>query len=177
MDRVSVVMRFTGKLTQADLDDLRKLIRSRFYWLKLIAANWYGAALFLAVVWATVSGLLGQTKPNWSAVMIIWIIIVAILSWSISRTKRMRMRELKEINAAPPDQVNLTSDGVKWNGPTGGTGFLPWRNFKGWREGRRVLLIEQREGSSAIILLVAHLSEIERQPIRQFLQFHIPSMP
>src|SRR6266568_7070250 len=53
-------------------------LRNKSY---LVFAEDNGAALFLAVVWATVSGLLGQTKPNWSAVMIIWIIIVAILSW------------------------------------------------------------------------------------------------
>jgi len=111
------------------------------------------------VVWATVSALLGQTKPNWSAVVIIWIIIVAILSWSISRTKRLRMRELKEINATLPDQVSLTSDDVKYDGPNGETGFLPWRSFEHWREGRRIILIEKREGKGIVILPVPHFMQ------------------
>jgi len=63
-----------------------------------------------------------------------------LVSVAKDKSQRHKGTKSKEINAALPDQVNLTSDGVKWNGPTGGTGFLPWRNFKGWREGRRVLL-------------------------------------
>jgi hypothetical protein len=31
-----------------------------------------------------------------------------------------------------PDQVSLTNEGVKLDVPNGATGFLPWKNFKGW---------------------------------------------
>jgi hypothetical protein len=36
------------------------------------------------------------------------------------------------------------------------------------------MLIDQCEGNRAVMLSVAQLSEIERLPIRQFLQSHIP---
>jgi hypothetical protein len=165
---------FTGKLSQADLNDVGKMTRSKMYWVKLVVANWYGAALLLIVVWATISGLLGQTKPNWRAVAVIWAVVAGLILWTVYRTKRVRAKQLTQMNSTLPDQISFTNDGVKLDGPDGATGFLPWRNFKGWREGRRVVLVDQREGNRAVLILVAQLSEMERLPIRQFLQSHIP---
>jgi hypothetical protein len=167
-------MQFAGKLTDADLTDVRKLTRSKMYWVRLVVANWYGTALLLIVTWATISGLLGQIKPNWRAVAMIWAAIAGLVLFTVFRTRRARARQLTQLDATQPNQISFTTDGVKWDGPNGATGFLPWRNFKGWREGRRVVLVDQREGNRAVILPVAQFSEIERLPIRQFLQSHIP---
>jgi Na+/melibiose symporter-like transporter len=166
-------MQFTGKLTKADLSEVRKMTRSRMYWLKLLAANWYGTLLILVVTWVTISGLLGQTKPNWQAIAIIWAVVAAIILLAVYRTKRAHARELTQLNSSLPDQISLTKEGVKLDGPNGATGFLPWRNFKGWREGRQVVLVDQGQNNRFVILPVSRLSEIERQTIRQFLQSHI----
>jgi hypothetical protein len=170
-------MQFSGKLTEADLKDLGKMTRSKMYWVRLVVANWYGTALLLIAAWATIAGILGQIHPNWRAVGVIWAIVAGLASWNIFWTKRARGRQLKKLNATLPDQVSFTNDGVKWEGPNGATGFLPWRNFKGWREGRRVVLVDKSEENRAVILPVGQLSEIERLPIRQFLQTHIPPEP
>jgi CDP-diglyceride synthetase len=138
-----------------------------------LLANWYGTALILALIWATISGFLGQTKPNWRAVAIIWVVVACIVLWAVYRAKRSHVRELTELNATLPDQVSLTNDGVKCDGPNGATGFLPWRTFKGWREGRRVVLVDQCQGNRVVMLPVSQLSEVERVTIRQFLQSHI----
>jgi len=167
-------MEFTGKLSELDLSDVRKTARSKTYWPKFALANWYGILLLVAVTWGTISGLLGQTKPNWSAIAIIWAIIATIFVWSIYRTKRAQTRAFTQLNMTLPDQVNLTNEGVKLDGPNGATSFLPWRSFKGWREGHRVVLIDQTEGNQFVILPVAQLSEIERQQVRSFLQSQIP---
>jgi hypothetical protein len=153
---------------------VRKLTRSRTYWPKLFLANWYGIALLLTVAWATIAGFLGKTKPNWNAVAVIWAVVVGIVLWVIYSTKRAQTRELTQLNATLADRITLTNDGVKWEGANGSTGFHPWRNFKGWRERGRVVLIDQCEGNSFIMLPVSQLSEIERIPVRQFLQSHIP---
>jgi hypothetical protein len=168
-------MQFGGKLTEADLNDVQKMTQSKMYWPKLLLANWYGTALILALIWATISGLLGQTKPNWRAMAIIWIVVAGIVLWAIYSAKRSQVREFTQLNATLPDDLNLTTDGVKMDGPNGASAFLPWRTFKGWREGRRVVLIDQSQGNNVVILPVAQLSEIERLSIRQFLQSHIPA--
>jgi len=167
-------MEFTGKLTEPDLKDVAKMTRSKMYWVKLVVGNFYGAALLLIAVWVTISGLLGQTKPNWPGVAVIWALGAGLILLSVYRTRRAWARQVTQLNAALPERISFTNDGVKWDGPNGATGFVPWRNFKGWREGRRVILVDQRDGNRAVMLPVAQLSEIDRLPIRQFLQSQIP---
>jgi hypothetical protein len=169
-------MQFVGKLSALDLRDAQKMTRPKTYWPKILLANWYGILLLLAIGWATISGFLGYTKPNWRAVAIIWVVIAAIIVWSVYRVKRGESRGLAQLNSRLPDQVTLTNDGVKMDGPNGATGFLPWRNFKGWREGRQVILLDQSQGNQVVILPIAQLSEIQHQQVRQFLQSQVPSV-
>jgi len=166
-------MHFTLKLTEADLSDVRKLTRAGSYWLNL---SLYGVGLIFVMLraWRLSLGFLARTPPNLQLVAIIWVVIVGGIPWTIYMVRRGWARELTQLNATRPDQMSLTNDGVKCDGPDGATALVPWRNFKAWREGRRVILVERREGNRFVILPVAQLSEIERLPIRQFLQSHIP---
>jgi len=166
-------MQFTGKVTESDLSDVVKMTRSKMYWFKLLLANWYGAGIILAITWVTVAGFLGQEKPNWRALGVVWIVIAGIVMWSVFDTKRKQVRELAKLNARLADQIVLTSEGVKLNGPDGTSAFLPWRNFKSWREGKRAMLLGQAQENQFVILPVRELSEIQREPVRQFLRSHI----
>jgi hypothetical protein len=165
-------MRFRGKLSEADLDDVRRLVRTKLYWPKLILANWYGVLLLGAVIWATVEGIVGNTRPNWTAIAVIWGVILAIAAWSFYRAKRSLAMEFQNLSAGLPDWLTLDDNGVKSDGPNGATAFRPWQNFKGWREGRRVILLDLETGAF-LILLIDERSEAERESIRQFLVLHI----
>jgi hypothetical protein len=176
LEDLEINMQFQGKITEEDLNDVRKMTVSKMYWPRLLLANWYGLALILALIWATISGLFGGTNPNWRFIAIFWAVLGGIVLWVVYSTKRTMAREFSQLNATLPDHLNLTTDGVKIDGPNGASAFLPWRTFKGWREGRRVVLIDQSQGNSVVILPVAQLSEIERLSIRQYLQSHIPVM-
>jgi hypothetical protein len=108
-------MQFSSKLAEADLNEVGKMTRSKMYWVKLVVANWYGAALLLIAVWATISGLLGQTKPNWQAVAVIRAVAAGLVLWSVYSARRGRARQLVRLNATLPDQIGFTNDGVKWS--------------------------------------------------------------
>jgi Na+/melibiose symporter-like transporter len=170
-------MDFSGKLSDEDLKDVGTLTRPKLYWPRLLLANWYGAALVAVLVWATGSALLGNTEFNWRAMGAIWTVIVAIVAWSAYSVRRERAQEFAPLNATLPDRIVFTDEGVTWDGPDGARGFLPWRHFNGWREGRRVVLVDRARTKSAVMLSVAHLSDLERQPIRHFLRSHIPRPP
>jgi hypothetical protein len=109
-------MKVSGKLTESDLKEVRKMVRSKWYWAKFILANWYGLALMFAVLWATVAGLAGTAKPNWRAMGIIWAVVAAIVAWSVYRTKTAMARDLARLNSTPPDSITLVSDGLQFEG-------------------------------------------------------------
>jgi len=120
------------------------------------------------------SALLAQTPPNWKFVAILWGAPAAIIVLALFERKRNRARQLAQMNAIRPDVMTFTNDGLKCDGPNGATALVPWSGLKGWREGQRVLIVERTEGNRFVMLPVAQMSENDRQPIRQFLQSHIP---
>ena len=160
-------------MTESELDDVRKLVRSKWYWPKLLTANFYGLLLFLGILYATVEALLGHTHPNWNALGIIWIVIAGIIAWAFYRAKRSRAKESAHLNSTLPDWVKFETGGVHLELPNGAKAFHPWRNVKGYREGKSVVLIDL-DGGTFIMVPVTELSEPERDSIRQFLNSQFP---
>jgi hypothetical protein len=170
---MTMTMRFKGKVSEDDLSDLRKMLRSKWYWPKFVFINWYGIGLTCVLVWATLAPLLGKSHPNWQALGLLWAVVAGIITWAVYRTKKAMAREYAQLNARLPDTIDLKSDGVKLDGPEGATSFLPWRNFAGWREGHRVILIDQSDNRGFVIVPVVELSDIEKESLRQILRSHI----
>jgi hypothetical protein len=164
-------MQFQGKITEADLNEVRKMTVSKMYWPRLLLTNWYGLSLVLALIWATIS-----TNSTWRFITIAWTVVTGIALWAVYSSKRTLASEFSQLNAALPDHLNLAADGVKIDDPNGASAFLPWQVFKGWREGGRVVLLDLAQGSSFVILPVAHLSDSERLWVRQLLQSHLATV-
>lgn len=76
------------------------------------------------------------------------------------------------LDASRPDWISLEHSGVTLDGPNGATAFRPWNNFKGWREGKQVLLLEM-PADQIMFFSVAEMPEGERQAIRELLRLHI----
>jgi hypothetical protein len=168
-------MQFRGKLTESGLNDVRQVVRSKWYWLKFLAVNWYGIILLVTVIWGTIAGLVGTTNPNWLGLGILWVVIIAIAAWAFYSSKRSMAKEFSELSASLPDWITLAEDGIKLNGPNAATSFQPWGNFKGWREGKRVMLLDSQVGGF-LMVPVAELSALERESLRQFLRLHIATV-
>ena len=163
---------FSGKLSEQDLSDVQHIIRSKWYWPKLLAANWYGLTLFGIVIWATVAGILGAIHPNWRALGIMWIIVFFLFAWVYLSTGRAMAKQFSNLNTTLPDWITVADDGVQLDGPNGAKVFNPWRAFTGWREGNRVILLDMA-GGVFLIFPVAERSDIERESLRQFLRSHL----
>jgi hypothetical protein len=169
-----VLTQFSGKLTQPDLNDLRRMLRPKMYWPKLLLKNLYGLLLLCAVIWATVAGLIGATHPNWGAVGCIWLVIAGIVAWAFWSSKKSMAKEAAQLNATLPDTLIFESSGVKLKLSAGATAFHPWQSFCGWREGERVILLDKHD-NTFLIVPVAAMSGIERDSFRQFLHGTIAS--
>ena len=170
-------MEFSGKLTSQDVEDLRSLLGPRLYWVREIVEGWRGAALLIAIVWATFLGIWGKTNPNWWAMAAIWVAIVAIFAWTVRKVRRQLQEELRELNAGQPDKIIFSGEGVTWSDPDRQRRFVPWSEFTNWRERRRVVVLDGPGRKPAVVISIAHLSEIERQQVRDRLRSHIPPGP
>jgi len=165
-------MQFTRKLTEADMRDVRRMTRAKTYW--LFMSFWGVIMVFMTLrAWNITTKVLARTPSAWQMAMVVWGATAAIILYAYYNQGRVRSRQLMQMNATRPDEMELVNEGLKCDGPNGATALIPWRNFKGWREGRQVMLVERAEGNRFFILPVAQLSELERTSIRQFLQSHI----
>lgn len=166
-------MQFTRKLTEADMRDVRKMTRAKTYWLTM--SLWGAAMVYMTVRgWTVTANILARAPSEWQMATAVWGGTAAVILYALYNQSRTRSRQLVQMNATRPDEMELTNEGLKCDGPNGATAMVPWRNFKGWKEGRQVMLVERTEGNRFFILPVAQLSEMERMTIRQFLQSHIP---
>src|SRR5690349_19837783 len=128
-------MQLSGKLSEEDFTEARRLSRAKRHWLKAVAVNWYGILLLCAVAWSTAAGLTGATHPNWIGVAVLCAVLIGIIGLAFYRRKAVIGRQFSRVSAAVPDWITLLKDGVKLDGPGGATSFLPWSNFQGCREG------------------------------------------
>ena len=166
-------MQIRGKLTPSELNEVHQLVRPKMYWPKLLFKNLYGILLLTAILWATVAAIFKNTHANWSAFAIVWSVIVAIFAWSFYSAKNSARKEFSQLSAALPDNVLLEEGGVRTDGPNGAMSFRPWQNFKAWRTGKRVMLLDLQ--SEAFIILPLE-SDAQAQLIQNFVASHLNSV-
>lgn len=167
------MIRISGALSKEDLRDSGGLIGGRWDWLGELAESWRGVIMLLLLIWWTVSGLLGYTRPNWWGVGGVWAVIGSIGGWQIWKAKRDASIGLARFNANRPDVIILDGEGVRTQGPDGAATFRPWRHFSRWRERGRVVVLDLRSSDSAFLFSVASLSDEERQRLRDYLRSQI----
>ena len=156
------------------MNDAARVLRSKWYWPKFFLENWHGLAILGALVWAAILGLLGRTRLVCWVTAMLWGALVLLVAWAHFKTKREDSAELQRLNATMPDHVTLTARGLVWRGPGEETGLWPWNKLTGWREGQRVLCLEHAKGVFGPIVSIAHLSETDRQRLRDWLRSSIP---
>ena len=166
-------LRFSGKLTGQDLGDVRKIVRSKWYWPKLVAINWYGLTLFGIASWATIEGLAGSAHPNWRGLGLLWLVVVGLFGLAFFSARRAMAKQFSSLNTRLPEWITLSDEGVQRDGPNGAKTFNPWGGFTGWREGTRVVLLDFA-GEDFLILPVGDRLDVERESLRQFLRTHLP---
>lgn len=168
-------MQIEGKLSREDVSDAQRLLRPRHFWPKVVYRNAYTVLFVGAILGATIAGLVGATHPKWGALGIAWLFVLALTAWVVFRVRRATQKQWKRLNGALPDWIDLSDKGMKMDGPNGASSFQPWANFKGWREGQRVILVDRAQAGGPVVLPVANMSEAAREPIRQLLQSHLAS--
>ncbi len=162
-------MEFTSKLTEAQFSEFQRMARLKKYWVYFFTAFICGPVY----IWQSVSILLRSPTPtNWCIFVLSYAGVISLLLFALNDQKRRWAEQLAELNAKR-DRFIFTEEGVKSETFEGATKLIPWRSFKDWREGQQVILLNTLS-SGTFILPITNLSEMEREPVRQFLEAHVP---
>ena len=124
--------------------------------------NWYGIVVIGLLLWVMIDSLVRGTEIHWRGVGALWAVIAALFALVVFRTRRETAREFARLNATLPDWVTLGPEGLKFDGPNGATAFQPWGNYKSWRRGKEVILLDRWQGEGFTMLAFSQLSESER---------------
>lgn len=165
--------RIPAKLSREEYAEVGRLLVSKFYWPKILLTNWYGLVLLLALIWATIAEFLNKDSSHLTGLALVWLVVFGIVGWAFYSTKRSTAREYKTLTETLPDFVTIASDGVHFDGPSGANAFSPWSHYKGWREGKKVVLLSRSLGGGTIILPVGDLLPAERERVRRLLMQYL----
>ena len=67
-----MLMQLRGKLTAEEVKDIGNLVRSKWYWPKLLLRSFYGLVLVGALVWGTIAKIVAEDWHNWRAFGVFW---------------------------------------------------------------------------------------------------------
>jgi hypothetical protein len=162
-------IKLNGKLSAEDIEDVFRLVRTKWYWPRLIVRNLYGALFLGALLWATVAGLMKGERLNWRGLGLIWAFLLFLVVFLYFRTRQARAKDISRMAAALPDHITVDAKGLHFDGPNGASGFQPWASYRRWREGKRTVVVEYAAHKGFAMLPVSALSQSELQVLRGFL--------
>jgi len=144
-------------LTPEDIDEISRLVRSKWYWPRLLFANLYGIFILGGLLWITVVGLVNGDKLNWRGIEAVWAIFVVLFAFLYFRAKQARKKEIAAMAA----------------GPNGASSYQPWVSYKRWHEGKRTVVVDYATHKGFAMLPLSGLAESERQVLRGLLDSHL----
>jgi hypothetical protein len=165
-------MQFTSKLTKEDYNEFRKLTGADSN-LAMFVFYPIGMAFALLRLWRVTLAFVTRTPSELPYFVLGWIVAVGFIPWTWFYRAQQRAKALEQMNAMRPDTFTFTDNGLDCKGPAGAMTLIPWPHFTSWREGKRVLLLKYSRAKRYTILPISRLSDMDRAPIRQFLQSHI----
>lgn len=160
-------MKFESMLTEDEFREFTRVHPPRYQWI----ADLIAVVTTLWLLWDPICLDLLSQNPRWGRDAISVGILVSVGLGYLYLKKRRFNQSLAAANSAL-DHFILDDEGVRWHSPRGATGLVPWNRFYRWKEGKKVIVLENST-TDFMVLPLRGLSEIEREPIRQFLRSRI----
>ena len=168
-------MQFAGKLNEQDVAEALALVPTPGYRAKIVLLDIRLAALVGLTALMTYRFLTAPTRRNLAGFGVFWLFVLGLGGFVVYVFKTRDARVLARLK--PPDWIDVSDDGVKMSKVDGASSFCPWVEVKGWREGRRVIVLMQEKARILTILPVNDLSDAARQPLRDLLKAHVVASP
>ena len=142
-------MQIRTNITPTEVQEAVMLSRSRRFWLKFVAANWYMSLLALGVIGADINVLVNHRTPQWGPTGILLAIATAFIYFSWYRWKTKVSKSLQTANGRI-ECLSLDPDGVRIKLDSGASTFVPWSSYSRWAEGKSIFLLVGKDGVTIV---------------------------
>jgi hypothetical protein len=156
-------MQVRPMLAPSEYKEAAVLIRSKYFWLKFIGANWYATTICIIVVVAFVNSVIQGKYQAMGRATLLLLFGAALIGYSWYRYTSSVAKAFEAQNSAR-ESLSLESDGVHITAKGGATVFLPWSGYSSWKEGKSVFLVKGDNGS-----LILPCDDISRKDIQTLL--------
>ncbi len=168
-------MDFSGKLNEVEVKEATRFIRPKGYQTRLIL-TYARLVVYAGVVFYVLfeSFARHQRVPE-SVIVTRILLLVVLLGFFYFRYRKGSRQAVANLDASLPDTLSLSAEGVRLNGPNGAQGFQPWMSYKGYREGKHVVILDRKEQGLYNVLPISGLQEGDRHSLRGLLQNYLPA--
>jgi|HubBroStandDraft_4_1064222.scaffolds.fasta_scaffold692736_1 hypothetical protein len=160
-------MEIRSSLTAGELREVARLSRSRFFWLRFAATNWYATLLAVALIVVVTNGAIHHQQIDWRETLIVLAVVAALYAVSWFRYTR-KFSRLASRSAARNRTCTLEADGIHTQSESGAMSFTPWRAFDLCFEGKLIFLLK---GKNAI--MAVPFDQINRDSLGTYLRSNI----
>jgi hypothetical protein len=160
-------MEIRSSLTAMELREVARLSRSRYFWLRFLAVNWYATLLAGALIVVTTQTAIHHQPLKWRDFLIVLAVVAALYAYSWFRYTRNFSR-LAARSASRNRTITLESDGIHSQAESGATSFVPWESYDRCLEGKLIFLLK---GNDAVMAIP--FDEMTRDSLRTYLRSNI----
>jgi hypothetical protein len=162
-------MEIRASFTTAELQEVARLSRSRLFWLRFLAVNWYATTLCVVVICVVVNAEIHHQQVQWRGILIVLAMIAAIYSFAWFRYTR-KFSRLAARSAVRNKTCTLDGDGIHIVAESGATSFAPWESFDRCLEGKLIFLLK---GNDAVMAIP--FDDSNRDSLRGYIRSNIAS--
>jgi hypothetical protein len=160
-------MEIRASFTTAELREVGRLSRSRFFWLRFLAVNWYATLLAVALISVLVNSQIHHQPMLWKQFLIVLAVVAALYAYAWFRYTR-KFSRLAARSAARNKTCMLDGDGIHTQAESGATSFVPWESFDRCMEGKLIFLLK---GNDAVMAIP--FDETNRDSLRGYIRSNI----
>jgi len=172
-------MDFEVSYTPKSLSEADRMARRWYFWPAFVLQNLsgIGMVIFLLIggVTLVIESLFNSTLDVPRAALGACIVTIpgGAFWWYCRREARKTSESLAAVN---PLLLSFTSDGISTKEKNGATSFVPWSSFRGFREGRTVILLDETTSRNRRMIPTDSLSSSDVQSIRNLVRSHLPNL-
>ena len=167
-------MQFQGKLNEAEVKEATRFIRPKGYAMRM-ALSYLRLVIYAAIVAYILYESFVRHQHMPPSLLISRVVILVLIggaSWL--RYRKGTRAAIEALDASLPDQLTLSAEGVRLEGPNGAQGFQPWQSYDTFSEGQHVVVLNRKEKGLYNVLAISAFGPAQRETLRGYLKNYLP---